>query len=54
MLETPVPTPFVDKIEITISKPDPLNVNPKPAVVAQFMHIAKSKKLPNPLIFDRN
>ena len=33
-LKTPVPTPFVDKIEITILEPDPLNTNLKLAIVA--------------------
>ena len=60
ILETPVPTPSIDEIEITILKYDPLNTNPKPAIVAQpvsiisLIPITKSKKLPNPLIFNKN
>jgi hypothetical protein len=34
MLETLVSTPSIDKIEITILKPDPSNANPKLAIVA--------------------
>ena len=33
ILETPVPTPSIDKIEITIFKPNPLNTNPELAMV---------------------
>ena len=33
-LKTPVPIPSIDEIEITISKPDPLNANPKLAIIA--------------------
>ena len=60
MLKTLVPTPSIDKIKITISKPDLLNINPKLARVPQFISIInlitiiKSKKLPNPLIFNKN
>ena len=60
VLETPIPTPSMDKIKITISKPGLLNINPKPITVTQLIFttnltpIVKSKKLPNPLIFDRN
>ena len=32
-LETPVPTPSINEIEITISKPNLLNINPKLAIV---------------------
>ena len=32
-LETPVLTPSIDKIEITIFKPNPLNTNPKLAII---------------------
>ena len=34
VLKTLVPIPPVDKIEITILKPNPLNTNPKLAIVA--------------------
>jgi hypothetical protein len=34
MLETLVPTPSTDEIEITILEPDPSNINPKLAVIA--------------------
>jgi hypothetical protein len=60
MLETLVLTPSINKIEITISKPSLLNINPKLAIVTQPMSIInqipiiKSEKLPNPLIFNRN
>ena len=60
MLETLVPTPSINKIEITVSKPGLLNTNPKPATVTQPIFIinqvpiTKSKKLPNPLIFNGN
>jgi hypothetical protein len=33
MLETLVPTPFTDEIEITVSKPGPLNTNLKLVIV---------------------
>ena len=33
-LETLVPTPSINKIEITILKHNPLNTNPKLAIVA--------------------
>ena len=33
MLKTPVPTPSIDEIEITMSKPSLLNINPKLATV---------------------
>jgi hypothetical protein len=33
MLKTLVPTPSIDKIEITISKPSLLNTNPKLVMV---------------------
>jgi hypothetical protein len=49
-----VPIPSIDEIEITILKPDLLNVNPKLAVIAQLISIIKFKKLPNPLIFNGN
>ena len=60
MLETLIPTPSIDKIEITIFKPSPSNTNPKPVMVTQpvfttnLIPIMKSEKLPNPLIFDGN
>ena len=54
MLETLVPTPSINKIEITILKPDLSNANPELVIVAQPISIIKSKKLPNPLIFDGN
>ena len=60
VLKTPVPTPSVNKIEITILELDPLNINPKLVIVAQpvfminLIPIIKSEKLPNPLIFDGN
>ena len=60
ILETLVPTPSINKIEITILEPDPLNANSKPAIVAQpisiinLIPIIKSKKLPNPPIFNKN
>ena len=34
VLKTPVPIPSTDKIKITILKYNPLNANPKPAIVA--------------------
>ena len=58
MLETI--TPPINKIKVTISKPGPLNANLKPVMVTQpisiinLIPITKSKKLPNPLMFDRN
>jgi hypothetical protein len=33
MLKTSVPTPSINKIEITISKPGLLNINPKLVIV---------------------
>ena len=60
ILETPVPTPSIDEIEIIILEPDLLNINPKLVIVAQpvfiinLTPIIKSKKLPNSLIFDKN
>ena len=33
VLETPVPIPSIDEIKITISKPSPLNINPKLVIV---------------------
>ena len=60
ILKTPVPIPFIDKIKITISKPSLLNTNPKLAIIAQPMSIINSipiikfKKLPDPLIFNKN
>jgi hypothetical protein len=50
----------MDKIEIIISKPGLLNINPKLVIVAQptsiinLIPIIKFKNLPNPLIFNRN
>jgi len=58
MLETP--TPPTNKIKITISKPGPLNANFKLVIVTQpisitnLIPVIKSKKLPNPPIFNRN
>jgi hypothetical protein len=60
VLETLIPIPSINKIEITMFKPSLLNINPKPAIVTQFIFIinqvpiTKSKKLPNPLIFNGN
>ena len=60
MLKTLVPIPPIDEIKIIIFKPNLLNINPKPAIVTQFIFIInlipiiKFKKLPNPLIFNRN
>jgi hypothetical protein len=54
VLKTLVPTPSIDEIEITILEPDLLNMNTKAAIVAQPVSIVKFKKLPNPLIFNRN
>ena len=60
MLETLIPTPSIDEIEITIFKPGLLNTNPKPVIITYFISITnliliiKSKKLPDPLIFDKN
>ena len=60
ILETLIPTPSMDKIEITISKPGLLNTNPKPVMVMQSVSmtnptpIIKSEKLPDPLIFNKN
>ena len=59
-LETPVPIPSADEIKITILKYNPLNTNPKLAIVAQpvsiisSIPIIKSEKLPNHLMFDKN
>ena len=59
-LKTPVLIPFVDEIKITILEYNPLNTNPKLVIVAQsvsiisLIPIIKSKKLPNPLMFDKN
>ena len=50
----------MDEIEITVSKPGLSNTNPKPVTVTQPVSmtnltlIMKSKKLPNPLMFDKN
>ena len=54
VLETPVPIPSADKIKITILELNLLNTNPELVIVAQPVFITKSKKLPNPLIFDGN
>ena len=60
ILETPVPIPSVNEIEITILEPDPSNAKPEPVMVAQpvsiisLIPIIKSKKLPNPPIFNGN
>ena len=59
LLETLITIP-TNKIEITVSKPDPLNANTKLVIVTQPISITslipaiKSKKLPNPLMFNRN
>ena len=59
-LETPVPTPSIDEIEITVSEPGPSNTNPESATVTQPVSttnqvpIAKSEKLPDPPMFDGN
>ena len=58
ILETP--TPPINEINITISKPGPLNANSKPVIVTQPISITnlipttKSKKLPNPPMFNGN
>jgi len=50
----------INKIKITVFKPNPLNANTKLVIVTQPISImsliptTKSKKLPNPLIFNRN
>ena len=50
----------MDEIEVTISEPGLLNINPKLVIVTQPMFminlipIIKFKKFPNPLIFDGN
>ena len=54
VLETLVPTPSANKIEITILEPDPSNINPELAIVAQPVFIMKSEKLPDPLMFNKN
>ena len=60
MLKTLVLTPSTDEIEITVSEPSPLNTNPKLATVTQpistinHVPIIKFKKLPDPLIFNKN
>jgi len=59
MLKTLTTTP-INKIEITVSKPGPLNTNSKLVIVTQPIAVInliptiKSKKLPNPLMFNRN
>jgi len=59
IIETLIVTP-INEIKITICKPSPLNANPKPVIVAQPIPITnpvptiKLKKLPNPLIFNKN
>ena len=59
MLKTLIIIP-INKIKITVSKPDPLNANTKLVMVTQPISIIslipaiKSKKLPNPLMFNRN
>jgi len=58
ILETTIPP--ANEIKVTVSKPGPLNANFKlvmvtqPVSVTNLILITKSKKLPNPLIFDRN
>ena len=60
ILKTPIPTPPVDEIEITVSKPGLSNINSKLVTVTQsvsmtnLIFIIKSKKLPDPLMFNRN
>jgi len=51
-LETLILIPTADEIKITVFKPSPLNVNPKLVMVTQ--PVAKSKKLFNPLIFNKS
>jgi len=50
ILETLILTPPINKIKITVSKPGPLNANPKLIIVTQ--PVAKSEKLLNPLMFN--
>jgi hypothetical protein len=52
VLKTLIPTPSIDEIKITISKPGLLNTNPKLVMVT--LPIIKSEKLSDPLIFNRN
>ena len=58
-LETLIITP-ANKIKIIVSKPGPLNANSKLVIVTQPIAIInlipaiKSKKLPNPLMFNKN
>ena len=60
MLETLIPTPSINEIEITASKPSLSNINPKPVIVTQSVFITnlipiiKSEKLPDFLIFNGN
>jgi hypothetical protein len=54
VLKTLVPTPSINEIEIIILEPDLLNINTKLVIIAQLISIMKSKKLPNPLIFNGN
>jgi hypothetical protein len=60
VLKTLILTPPIDEIEITMSKPNLLNINPKPVTVTQsiftvnLISITKFKKLPDPPIFNRN
>jgi len=50
----------INKIKITVFKPDLLNANTKLVMVTQPISVIslipaiKSKKLPNPLMFNRN
>ena len=59
-LKTLIPIPLINETKITIFKPNPSNTNPKLIIVAQpisivnLIPIIKSKKLPNPLIFNKN
>jgi len=59
LLETLITIP-INKIKITVSKPNLLNANTKLVMVTQpisiisLIPITKSKKLPNPLIFNKN
>jgi len=58
MLETLIPP--ANEINITVSEPGPLNANFKLVMVTQpisitnLIPVMKSKKLPNPPIFNRN
>jgi hypothetical protein len=60
ILKTLILIPSINKIKITIFKPNLLNINPKPAIVAQLVSIInliliiKFKKLPDLLIFNKN